>query len=109
YGRPSAPDLVLGGGSNILLSGDINGWVLHNKIGGIELEQEDEEGFLVSAGAGENWHQFVQYCISQGWAGLENLSLIPGSVGAAPLQNIGAYGAELKDCFHSLLAWDTED
>ncbi len=99
------PDLVLGGGSNILLTGDLPGWVFHNQIRGIALETATDEEFIVSAGSGENWHGFVQYCIGQGWAGLENLSLIPGSVGAAPMQNIGAYGVELKDCFYDLEAW----
>lgn len=104
-GQIVQPDLVLGGGSNILLTRDLPGWVFHNQIKGISLESESEDGFIVSVGAGENWHGFVQYCIEQGWAGLENLSLIPGSVGAAPMQNIGAYGVELKDCFYDLEAW----
>ena len=104
-GKIVRPDLVLGGGSNILLTKNLPGWVFHNQMKGIKLEAESEDEFIVCAGAGENWHGFVQHCIGQGWAGLENLSLIPGSVGAAPMQNIGAYGVELKDCFYDLEAW----
>ncbi len=95
---------VLGGGSNILLMGKVHGITLQNSLRGIEIIQEDTDGWLVKAYAGENWHQFVMYCIERGFAGLENLSLIPGSVGASPMQNIGAYGVELKDVFHSLEA-----
>lgn len=95
---------VLGGGSNILLMKKVPGITLHNALKGIELVGEDSEAWLVKAMAGENWHQFVMYGIDQGFAGLENLSLIPGSVGASPMQNIGAYGVELKDVFYSLEA-----
>lgn len=102
---PASP-LVLGGGSNILLTGDIDGWVLINGIMGIDLVDEDDRYFYVKAGAGENWHGFVEHCLDRDWAGIENLSLIPGSVGAAPMQNIGAYGVELKEVFHELEAWD---
>ncbi|HUB59840.1 MAG TPA: UDP-N-acetylmuramate dehydrogenase [Puia sp.] len=105
---PVSP-VVLGGGSNILLSGDIDGWVLINGIRGIDLVDEDDRYFYVRVGAGENWHGFVEYCLDRDWAGVENLSLIPGSVGAAPMQNIGAYGVELKDVFHELEAWDLQD
>lgn len=105
----SASPLVLGGGSNILLTGDIDGWVLINGIGGIELVDEDDRYFYVTAGAGENWPGFVEYCLDRDWAGVENLSLIPGSVGAAPMQNIGAYGVELKEVFHELEAWDLQE
>lgn len=108
-GQKVQPELVLGGGSNILLTQDIDGWVFHNRIRGIQPESEDADHFFVNVGAGETWHSFVLHSIRQNWAGLENLSLIPGSVGAAPMQNIGAYGVELKDSFHSLLAWHTED
>jgi len=101
--------LVLGGGSNILLTRDIDGWVLVNGIGGIDLVDEDDRYFYVTVGAGENWHGFVEYCLKRDWAGVENLSLIPGSVGAAPMQNIGAYGVELKEVFHELEAWDLKD
>src|SRR5580658_5613799 len=105
---PASP-LVLGGGSNILLTGDIDGWVLLNEIRGIDLVDEDDRYFYVKVGAGENWHGFVEYCLGRDWAGVENLSLIPGSVGAAPMQNIGAYGVELKEVFHELEAWDLKD
>lgn len=99
------PRLVLGGGSNLLFTVDYNGLVLKNEIPGIEKTGEDEDYVYVRAGAGENWHRFVQYCISQGWAGLENLSLIPGCVGASPMQNIGAYGVEISDSFSGLKAF----
>ncbi|PVD53826.1 UDP-N-acetylenolpyruvoylglucosamine reductase [Terrimonas sp.] len=98
------PALILGGGSNILLTKDVEGLVLKNGVKGIEKISEDESFIYVRAGAGENWHRFVQYCIAQNWAGLENLSLIPGNVGASPMQNIGAYGVEIKDVFHELTA-----
>ena len=104
-----SPLLILGGGSNILLTQDIDGTVLINGIKGIDLVDEDERYLYVQAGAGEVWHEFVQHCIGRDWAGVENLSLIPGSVGAAPMQNIGAYGVELKDVFHSLEAYDLEE
>ena len=96
--------IVLGGGSNILLTKDFEGSVLKNEIKGIEIIDEDEDQLLVRVGAGENWHQFVQWCVSHNLWGLENLSLIPGCVGAAPIQNIGAYGVEQDSCFHSLQA-----
>lgn len=96
--------LVLGGGSNILLTRDFDGIILKNELYGIELIDEDDEHYYVQAGAGENWHDFVLHCIDQGWAGLENLSLIPGCVGASPMQNIGAYGVEIKDRFEYLEA-----
>lgn len=101
--------VVLGGGSNILLTRDIDGWVLVNGIRGIDLVDEDDRYFYVQVGAGENWQGFVQYCLDRDWAGVENLSLIPGSVGAAPMQNIGAYGVELKEVFHELEAWDLKE
>ncbi len=97
--------LILGGGSNILFTKDFNGLVLKNEIKGITVVDEDEKYFYVTAGAGENWHQFVLYCIKNNYAGVENLSLIPGNIGASPMQNIGAYGVELKDVFHSLQAF----
>ena len=97
------PVLVLGGGSNLLFTKDFNGLVLKNEISGITELHEDSEYVYVRAGAGENWHQFVQYSIGRGWAGAENLSLIPGNVGATPMQNIGAYGVEIVDIF-----WDLE-
>jgi UDP-N-acetylmuramate dehydrogenase len=105
-GIPSSGGLfILGGGSNILFTGDFDGLVLRNEIKGIGIVKEDEEHVYVRAGAGENWHGFVQYCLERGWAGVENLSLIPGSVGAAPMQNIGAYGVEIKEVFQELSAW----
>lgn len=101
--------LVLGGGSNILLTGDFDGLVMKNELPGIELVSETDSHYYVKAGAGENWHGFVQYCIGRNWAGLENLSLIPGNVGASPMQNIGAYGVELRDVFEELEAWDLKN
>ncbi len=100
---------ILGGGSNILLTKNIDGIVLQNKICGIEVINEDEDYIYVKAGAGEAWHQFVLHCIAHGYAGVENLSLIPGSVGASPMQNIGAYGVEIKDVFHELEAYHLQD
>jgi UDP-N-acetylmuramate dehydrogenase len=102
----SAPLLVLGGGSNILLTRNVEGLVLKIAIGGIDEVKEDNTHIYVRAGAGENWHEFVQYTMKRNWGGLENLSLIPGNVGATPIQNIGAYGVELKDVFYELEAYD---
>ncbi|MFT6997055.1 MAG: UDP-N-acetylmuramate dehydrogenase [Cryomorphaceae bacterium] len=102
------PRLVLGGGSNLLLTSDFEGLVLKNEVPGMELIREDNEHFYVKSGAGVNWHELVVECINNGWAGLENLSLIPGNVGASPMQNIGAYGVEVKDCFHELEAFNLE-
>jgi len=101
--------LILGGGSNILFTKDFDGIVLNNCIKGIEELHEESEYVFVKVGAGENWHQFVQYCINKNWAGLENLSLIPGNVGAAPMQNIGAYGVEQEDLFWDLEAFHLRD
>ena len=97
--------MILGGGSNILLTKDYDGYVLKNEIGGIDIVKEDEHHVYVKAGAGENWHRFVLFCIERNLAGVENLSLIPGNVGASPMQNIGAYGVEIKDVFHDLEAF----
>jgi UDP-N-acetylmuramate dehydrogenase len=103
------PLLILGGGSNILFRGEFEGVVLLNEVKGIEQVDEDDDYVYVRAGAGENWDGLVQYCIGRGWAGLENLSLIPGNVGAAPMQNIGAYGVEVRDVFWELEAWGIEE
>jgi UDP-N-acetylmuramate dehydrogenase len=104
YGH--APKLVLGGGSNLVLTRDVPGVVLKVEIPGRRLVAETADAWIVEFGAGENWHAAVAWSLEQGWPGLENLALIPGSVGAAPVQNIGAYGVELKDRFHSLDAVD---
>lgn len=98
------PKLILGGGSNILFTKNFDGIVLKNEINGIQIIKEDEHYVYVKAGAGENWHQFVLYCLQHNLAGVENLSLIPGNVGASPMQNIGAYGVEIKDVFYDLEA-----
>jgi UDP-N-acetylmuramate dehydrogenase len=97
-----AKKLILGGGSNLVLTRDVAAVVLKVEIPGRQLLRESPEAVIVEAGAGENWHDFVCWTLQQGWPGLENLALIPGLVGAAPVQNIGAYGVELKDRFHSL-------
>ncbi|MCC6690841.1 MAG: UDP-N-acetylmuramate dehydrogenase [Bacteroidia bacterium] len=96
--------LILGGGSNLLLTKNFDGLVLRNNIRGISITNEDKDHVYINVGGGEVWHQFVMYCIENNYAGIENLSLIPGSVGAGPLQNIGAYGVELKDVFYELEA-----
>jgi len=103
------PRLVLGGGSNVLLTGDFPGLVLHLALAGKEVVGGDETHHFVRAAAGENWHAFVQWTLAQGLGGLENLSLIPGTVGASPIQNIGAYGLEIKDVFHSVTVFDPCD
>lgn len=96
------PDIfILGGGSNMLLTQDINALVIHVNIKGITIVSENETHVLIKAEAGENWHEFVSWCLDRDFGGVENLSLIPGNVGTAPIQNIGAYGVELKDSFVS--------
>jgi UDP-N-acetylmuramate dehydrogenase len=107
--KSKVPILVLGGGSNILLISKEIERVLKIDIKGIEEVKEETSHIYVKAGAGENWSDFVQHTLSRNWGGLENLSLIPGNVGAAPIQNIGAYGVELKDIFFELEAYDRED
>ena len=97
--------LVLGGGSNLLLTKDFDGLVIKNEIKRFEVIEETASEVIVESGAGENWHEFVLNCIDKGFGGIENLSLIPGSVGASPMQNIGAYGVEIKDVFESLSAY----
>jgi UDP-N-acetylmuramate dehydrogenase len=104
FGR--APKFVLGGGSNIILTRDMPQLVLKVEVRGMRLVEERADAWIIEAGAGENWHDFVAWTIAQGWPGLENLALIPGTVGAAPVQNIGAYGVELQDRFDSLDAVD---
>jgi UDP-N-acetylmuramate dehydrogenase len=100
------PYLILGGGSNVLFTSDYKGSVLLNRIKGIEVVDEDHQSLLVSAGSGEVWHNFVMWSVGHELWGLENLALIPGTVGAAPMQNIGAYGVEQERVFHSLEAID---
>lgn len=102
------PRFVLGGGSNLVITGDIKALVLRVEIAGRRLVEETDKGWLIEAGAGENWHGFVAWTLDQGWPGLENMALIPGTVGASPVQNIGAYGVELQDRFHSLDAIDLQ-
>jgi len=102
----TAPKFVLGGGSNIVLTGDVRAAVLKVEIAGRRLVAETPKAWIVEAGAGENWHDFVTWTLDQGWPGLENLAMIPGTVGASPVQNIGAYGVELQDRFESLDAVD---
>lgn len=101
--------LILGGGSNVLLTRDFDGIVLKNDIKGIRIIKEDDDHVFIQAGAGEVWHEFVLKVIEMGYSGIENLSLIPGSVGASPMQNIGAYGVEIKDVFDSLEAYNIEE
>ncbi|WP_338746508.1 UDP-N-acetylmuramate dehydrogenase [Pseudomonas putida] len=102
------PVLVIGGGSNLLLTRDIDALVLHMASRGRRVLSDDGEQVVVEAEAGEPWHGFVQWTLAQGYCGLENLSLIPGTVGAAPMQNVGAYGVEIKDVFAGLTALDRE-
>lgn len=97
---------ILGGGSNILCASHIQKHILKNEIRGISVEKEDDDYIYLTAGGGENWHHFVLHCLERGFGGLENLSLIPGTVGAAPVQNIGAYGVEQDQLFVSLRAVD---
>lgn len=100
---------ILGGGSNVLLTRDVDGFVLRMNIRGKEIISENNQHVLVRVGAGENWHEFVMHALDQGWGGIENLSLIPGTVGAAPMQNIGAYGIEVESVFDHLRAVNRND
>ncbi len=102
----AAPKFILGGGSNIVLTGDVKSLVLKVEIMGKRLVSETAKAWIVEAGAGENWHELVTWALQNGYPGLENLALIPGTVGASPVQNIGAYGVELQDRFDSLDAVD---
>ncbi|MBC8343208.1 MAG: UDP-N-acetylmuramate dehydrogenase [Bacteroidetes bacterium] len=94
--------LILGEGSDVLFSQDFNGLIMKDNIKGIDQVYETDDFAFVKASSGENWHAFVEYCVNQNWGGIESLALIPGNVGASPLQNIGAYGAEVKDTIHSV-------
>ena len=105
----SKPLFILGGGSNMLLTKDIEALVLHINLKGIEVVSETENTVVIKAMAGENWHNFVLWCLKHNYGGIENLSLIPGNIGTAPIQNIGAYGVELKDVFVSCEALKIED
>ena len=98
----SVRKFILGGGSNILFTKDFEGLVIKNSIPGINIIDEDDESIIIETGAGVNWDDFVSYCVEKKWCGVENLSLIPGTVGAAPIQNIGAYGQELKNVLYNL-------
>ena len=100
--------LILGGGSNVLLTQDFNGLVLKNEIKGISIIEKNNVTVVLKVGAGEEWHNFVLHTIENGYFGIENMSLIPGSVGASPMQNIGAYGVEIKDVFEKLEALELE-
>ena len=103
--------LILGGGSNMLLTKNQDALVIHVNLKGISIVSEDENSVIVKANAGENWHEFILWCLKHNFGGIENLSLIPGNVGTAPIQNIGAYGVELKDTFASCegLSFDTNE
>ncbi|MFV0282967.1 MAG: UDP-N-acetylmuramate dehydrogenase [Castellaniella sp.] len=106
--QAEAPVFVLGGGSNLVMDARPRHRVLRVALRGIRLWQETADHWIVEAAAGESWHGFVDHCLAQGWPGLENLALIPGTVGAAPVQNIGAYGLELDQRLHSVVVWDLQ-
>jgi UDP-N-acetylmuramate dehydrogenase len=107
-GWADAPKFILGGGSNIVLTGDVKPLVMKVEITGRRLLHDTPKAWVVEAGAGEPWHEFVEWTLAQGYPGLENMALIPGTVGAAPVQNVGAYGVELQDRFESLDAIDLQ-
>ena len=100
--------MFLGGGSNVLLCNDYNGLLIRNAIKGKQIVREDDEHVFLKVYSGENWHDTVMYCVERNWGGIENLSLIPGTVGAAPMQNIGAYGVELEQVFDQLEAFNLQ-
>jgi UDP-N-acetylmuramate dehydrogenase len=102
------PYFILGGGSNLLLTKDINAWVLKNECEGITITAEDADAVYIKVGGGVVWHQFVLFCIANNYCGVENLALIPGTVGAAPIQNIGAYGVEVKECIETVHTFNLE-
>jgi UDP-N-acetylmuramate dehydrogenase len=106
FNDPNFQLLILGGGSNILLTDNFAGWVVHPTIMGIEVLKSDENKVIIRAGAGVKWDDFVEFAVNHEFCGLENLSLIPGTVGACPVQNIGAYGVEVADCIFSVEAYD---
>lgn len=109
YDYDRLPFIVLGEGSNMLFTRDYEGLVIKPAMKGIDQIEENDSEVLIKVGAGENWDDWVDTACSNGWFGLENLSLIPGSVGSSPVQNIGAYGVEVKDFFESLEAWDLKE
>lgn len=108
FSKSKDKHLILGGGSNVLFRGDFDGMVIRMAMFGKKVTGTMPGKVLLEVSAGEDWDDLVSYCVNQGWGGLENLSLIPGQVGSSPIQNIGAYGVELKDYFHSLTAFDKE-
>ena len=100
--------LILGGGSNMLFTNNFSGLVVKNNLKGIDVIAENNDEIVLKVGAGEVWHEFVMFCVEKNWSGIENLSLIPGTVGASPMQNIGAYGVEVKDVITEVEALDLE-
>lgn len=104
----SHPRLILGGGSNVLFTRDFNGLVIKNEVEGIDTVEEDDDFITLQVGSGQNWHELVMYCVNRDFGGIENLSLIPGTVGAAPMQNIGAYGVEVRQVIRELEAVDLQ-
>jgi UDP-N-acetylmuramate dehydrogenase len=101
------PFLVIGSGTNLLFTKNFHGLVAKMELTGVKKLEETGSEVILEVGAGENWHHFVSYCVQKGWGGIENLSLIPGTVGASPIQNIGAYGVEVQECIKSINAFDT--